>query len=46
VIFRNRKAGAVVGVALLAAGWLVLHDAYSKRNVKMPMPLRPFYPWG
>lgn len=46
MIFPNRKLGAVVGVCLLAGGWLVLHDAYSRRGVKMPLALRPFYPWG
>lgn len=46
MIFPDRRLGAVVGVCLLAAGYLCLHDAYNRRNVKMPVPLRPFYPWG
>lgn len=46
MIFPDRRVGAVLGVCLLIGGWVCLHDAYSRRSVKMPMPLRPFYPWG
>jgi hypothetical protein len=45
-MFRNRSAGAFVGVALLVGGWVCLHDVYARRNTKMPLLLRPFYPWG
>jgi hypothetical protein len=46
VIFPDRRVGAVIGVCLLVGGWVCLHDAYSRRNTKMPLALRPFYPWG
>lgn len=46
MIFTNRALGTAVGVALLAAGWVCLHDVYARRNSKMPLVLRPFYPWG
>lgn len=45
-MFPNRHVGTLVGCALLVAGWVCLHDAYSRRGTKMPLPLRPFYPWG
>lgn len=46
MIFPDRRVGAAIGVILLVGGWVCLHDAYSRRSVKMPLPLRPFYPWG
>lgn len=46
MIFPDRRIGAVVGVALLVAGYVCIHDAYAKRRVKMPLLLRPLYPWG
>lgn len=45
MIFPNRKLGALVGVCLLVGGWVCLNDAYVRRNVKPPMPLRPFMWW-
>jgi hypothetical protein len=45
-IFRNRRVGALVGVCMLVGSWVVLHDAYQKRGVKPPVPLRPFTWWG
>lgn len=41
----GRTGQTVAGVALLAAGWWVLHDAYSRRNVKPPLLLRPLLPF-
>ncbi|RGC65001.1 hypothetical protein C5N14_30895 [Micromonospora sp. MW-13] len=43
--FPDRRTAAGVGVVLLAAGWLCLHDAYVRRNVKPPLALRPFLWW-
>ena len=45
-MFPDRRVGLVVGAALLVAGWICLHDAYGRRGAKVPVPLRPFYPWG
>jgi hypothetical protein len=45
VIFPNRNTGATIGVILLVGGWLCLHDAYVRRGVKPPIPLRPFMWW-
>lgn len=45
-IFPDRRVGAVVGVSLLLSAWLVLHDAYQKRGIKPPLPLRPFTWWA
>lgn len=41
----DRRVSAAAGVALLAGGWLLLHDAYVRRNVKPPLLLRPFLWW-
>lgn len=46
MIFPNRQVGTLVGVAFLVAGWVCLHDVYARRNTKMPIVLRPFYPWS
>lgn len=45
-MFRDRRLGLVAGAALLVAGWYCIHDATKKRNAKVPLPLKPFYPWG
>lgn len=42
---KSQGLATVVGVGLLAAGWLCLHDAYGRRNRKPPVPLRPFLPF-
>lgn len=44
-MFPDRRVGLVVGVALLVGGWVCLHDAYARRNERVPLALRPFYPW-
>lgn len=41
----DRRLAAGLGVALLGGGWLLLHDAYVRRNVKPPLVLRPFLWW-
>lgn len=41
----DRRAGAAAGVALLVAGWALLHDAYVRRGVQPPLLLRPFLWW-
>jgi len=46
MIVHDRRIGAVLGVGCLVLGYVLIHDAYKKRNVKMPILLRPFYPWG
>lgn len=43
--FPDRRVAAAAGVALLAAGWLCLHDAYTRRNIKPPLLLRPILPF-
>lgn len=45
LIFRDRRIGAAAGVITLVVGWLLLHDAYVRRGVKPPVPLRPFMWW-
>lgn len=44
-LFRDRRAAAATGVALLLAAWVVLNDAYQARDVKPPLVLRPFVWW-
>lgn len=43
--FKDRRTAATAGGALLIAGWLCLHDAYVRRNIKPPVVLRPFLWW-
>ena len=45
MIVRDRRVGAVAGLALIAGGWLLLHDAYVRRNVRPPLLLRPLIWW-
>lgn len=45
VIFADRRVSAAGGVAALIIAWLLLHDAYVKRNVKPPLALRPIIWW-
>lgn len=42
----DRQTGLVVGAAFLVAGWYCIHDATKKRGSKVPVVMRPFYPWG
>jgi hypothetical protein len=44
-LIADRRVSAVAGVACLAAAWLLLHDAYVRRNAKPPVVLRPFIWW-
>lgn len=46
MIVKDRKAGLAIGAALLVAGWVFIHDATRQRNAKVPLIMRPFYPWG
>jgi len=46
MLIRDRRIGAVLGVGFLVLGYVCIHDAYARRNVKMPLFLRPFYPWN
>lgn len=46
MMFPDRRIGILVGGALLVAGWICIHDATKRRGVKVPLPMRPFYPWG
>lgn len=45
VLFKDRRVSAVAGVAALGLAWLLLHDAYVRRGVKPPLPLRPVIWW-
>lgn len=45
-MFRDRQIALLVGGALLVAGWVCIHDATKRRNAKVPLVMRPFYPWG
>lgn len=45
-MFSDRRLGLLVGAGLLVAGWYCIHDATKRRNVKVPLIMRPFYPWG
>jgi hypothetical protein len=36
---------ALLGVALAAAGFFVIHSAYAGRDRKTPWALGPFLPW-
>lgn len=42
---KDQRVAAVLGVALLAGGWLCLHDAYVRRNRRPPVALRPLMPF-
>jgi hypothetical protein len=41
----DRNAELVLGVALVAAGAWLLHDACERRGVAQPLWLRPFSFW-
>jgi hypothetical protein len=36
---------AGIGIALVVAGFWILHQAYDGRGRKMPLALGPFVPW-
>lgn len=41
----HQPTAAVVGLALLAGGFLVLYDAYEGRGGSKPWFLGPLLPW-
>lgn len=43
-LIRNQQTAVVVGLGLLGAAVLVLHDAYDGRGLRTPLALRPFLP--
>lgn len=45
-MIRDRNTGLLLGAALLVAGWLCIHDVTKRRGSKVPVVMRPFYPWG
>lgn len=42
---RNKQTAVVLGLALVAAGFAVLYDAYDGRGGRKPAILGPFLPW-
>lgn len=41
----NRNVALYGGLAMFAAGLVLLYDAYPGRGRKTPLPLRPLTPW-
>lgn len=41
----DHRVAAGLGLAALAAGWYLLHDAFERRGRDQPMILRPFTWW-
>jgi hypothetical protein len=44
-MFRDWRMSAALGVVLLGASWLCLHDAWDKRGRRAPLPVRVVTPW-
>lgn len=44
-VIKDRRLAAGLGVAMLAGGWLLLHDAYVRGNRRPPLLLRPLMPF-
>jgi len=44
-LFSDHRTGVAVGLALLGAGFVVLHGAYDGSGRRKPWILGPFLPW-
>ncbi len=44
-VIRNKRTAVLVGLAMVAGGFVVLYDAYEGRGGKKPAVLGPFLPW-
>lgn len=44
-LIADHRRGVVVGLVLLAGGFVVLWDAYDGHGVRKPRLLGPFLPW-
>lgn len=44
-LIADPRTGVAVGLALFAAGLVVLHDAYDGHGRNKPAILGPFLPW-
>lgn len=44
-LIRNQTTAVVVGLALLASGFVVLYDAWDGRGGRKPWLLGPILPW-
>ena len=42
---RSKRTAVVLGLALLAASFFVLYDAWDGRGGKKPLILGPILPW-
>lgn len=44
-LIAHQRTGVGLGVALVVAGFIVLHDAYDGHGQKKPLLFGPFLPW-
>lgn len=44
-LIADQRVAAVLGVASLVTGWVLIHDAYERRGKDQPLILRPFTWW-
>jgi hypothetical protein len=44
-LFADQHRAVAVGLVLVAAGFVVLYDAYDGRGERKPRLLGPFLPW-
>lgn len=45
VLFQDRRVSIVLGVGAFLAGWALLYDAYDRRGINAPAPIKVISWW-